>query len=103
MGIYDQLHGECPYCRHTFGRKMGCAGFSGIQVKKWITGRRTKGFDFFEGTTFVNACDIETSAGLDLTESERCLRCDNLFFVQVFLTRTVLDGVDCFIVDVRVF
>ncbi len=50
MGIYDQIHGECPYCGDFIGRKKGShEGGCGIQVKDWITPMRSTTYDFYVG------------------------------------------------------
>ena len=54
MGIYDQIHGECPHCGFFNGRKKGVRkGPGGFQTKSLLTNRRMT-YDYYVGDVIPN-------------------------------------------------
>jgi hypothetical protein len=81
MGIYDQIHGECPYCGLFIGRKnyRDRDGGCGIQIKEWITTGRTTTYDFNVGDVVPHIVSHITGKPVVRPFFEDCYKCNNIF------------------------
>ncbi len=89
MGIYDQIHGECPHCGCFIGRKKGEDGYSGIQIKDWITGQRYTTYDFYVGDCVPFMIDHLTGEPIVETFYEICHHCNETFKIPFESRREV--------------
>ena len=71
MGIYDQLHGECPHCGTPIS----------IQTKAWITHNRDTSYDFYFGDFVPFLTDHRTGQPIVDSFHETCYICKNQFLV----------------------
>ena len=88
MGIYDQIHGECPHCGYFIGRKKGEHGYSGIQIKTWITENRHTTYDFYVGDSHSLYIDSD-GMSRPPTFYERCYNseCRKMFKISFKITQ----------------
>ncbi len=76
MGIYDQIHGECPHCYHFNGRKKGDRyGSCGFQTKTFITRYRRMTHDYYVGDTVPNNFQMYIGKAPAIICYENCENC----------------------------
>jgi hypothetical protein len=75
MGIYDQIHGECPHCGHFNGRKKGKPGFSGFQIKTFIDRKHRMTYDYYVGDTVPNLFKLYVGKPSVTITHEECESC----------------------------
>ena len=81
MGIYDQIHGECPHCGFFIGRKKEVSSdrVCGLQIKDWITANRSTTYDFYVGDAVPYMVDHITGMPIVDTFHEYCFKCRQYF------------------------
>ena len=77
MGIYDQIHGECPHCGFFNGRRKGVRnGPCGFQVKTWITPYRKMTYDYYVGDAVPNVFRMYIRKPNIVIAIENCESCN---------------------------
>jgi len=104
MGIYDQIHGECPHCKCFIGRKKNSKeGDCGIQVKDWITFTRETTYDFYVGDAVPYMVDHLTGQPIVETFREYCFKCHQDFKIPFKVTHEEKNGFFVFKVIMQEF
>jgi hypothetical protein len=75
MGIYDQIHGECPHCGHFNGSKKGTRGSCGFQTKVFITRYSRTTYDYYVGDTVPNIFQMWVGKPSVIIAYENCESC----------------------------
>jgi hypothetical protein len=92
MGIYDQIHGACPHCGHFIGRQKGADGYSGIQIKDWITRDRMTTYDFYVGDNVPYIVNPQTGKPDVHSFYEHCYSCDKDFEIPFDIRLDRIEG-----------